>query len=258
MIRKAFKEFFTNGRSFLISCGVIYLSLIIILSSFAGTFMILMKSISQETILQIETYNENFFAALESSSFDISSISNYFKEIFEILSSNLNSFKNAAIFVSIISIIFLACGITYASHLCGKNIKEEGHNVSFMKTFGVSLCRFFIVSIFLSLYIFIASNWKYNIIFLIIFAIIFMICENLFSTWLLYFNKKPLKKYLNLKNIFSLLLSYILILLCLSLVVIFSFVFLGTFISLMIILPLISYTIGVMDAVSKTYFDKHN
>ena len=257
MIRKSIKAFFTNGKGFFTTCGVIYLSFLVIVNSIGGILICLIKSLSQEAITEINEQVTVFFSNNPSETLiDISTFSSLLKEIFQIIYINTSQFIVIFVIIVLIGILFLSLSITYATYLCKKVIRDDLPKISSSNFWGTFVLRIISISLFLCLYALVASFWKLGIIPLILMAILSMICENLFATWLLYFRQQPLKRFLNLRNVVSLLLSFIVILLCLGVVVLASFAVFGAILSLIIILPLVTYTLAIMDTISVTYFSE--
>ncbi len=257
MIKKSFCAFFSNFRYFFTACGVIYLALIIILASLLGFSFQLISTLSAEAVGEIRALADNLVAALGTEqSFTAEFYANFIDDVTSIVIKNIDNF--AAIFISVSGsyIVLLSLAFTYATNLCRKSIRKDAVRLSLFKALGANAARVVTAILFLALYFFIANTWEIGIVPLCIIAALIIICENLFSTWLIYFRHQPLKKFLNVKNTIALVAAYAVILALMCAVISLSAIYLGQFVSLVITLPLLAYTLAVMDGISVVYFEE--
>lgn len=256
MIKKSFCAFFANFRYFFTACGVIYLALIIILASLLGFSFQLISTLSAETVEEIRALADNLVAALGTEqSFTAEFYADFIDDVTQVVVENIDNF--AAIFISVSGsyIVLLSLAFTYATRLCRKSIRNDAIHLSLFKALGANAARVITTILFLALYFFIAGRWKIGIIPLSIVGALIMICENLFSTWLIYFRHQPINKFLNVKNTIALVAAYAVILALMCAVISLSAIYLGRFVTIVIALPLLAYTLAVMDGVSVAYFE---
>lgn len=256
MIKKSFCDFFKNFKYFFTACGVIYFVCIIIIASLLGFSFQLIKTLSAEAVEEIRVLADNMVSALGTEpSFTAEFYGNFIDDVIAVIFNNIDNF--AAIFFSASGayILLLSLAFTYATRLCKKSIRAEAIKLGFLKSLAANAARIITVALFLSLYFVIANTWQLGIIPLCIVAALLIIAENLFSTWLIYFRNQPLREFINLKITLSLIGAYLVILLLMCAIISLCTIFLGQFVSLVIILPLLAYTLAVMDGISVSYFE---
>lgn len=258
MIKKSFCAFFSNFKYFFSACGVIYLALIVIIASLLGFGFQLIANLSAEAVAEIRVIADGAVAALGTpQSFSAEFYTKFAGDVAGVIIENIDNF--AAIFISVCCsyIVILSLAFTYATRLCRNSIRNDAIRLGFLKTLGANAARVIIAMLFFALYFFIANTWKLGIIPLCIVAALIIICENLFSTWLIYFRHQPLKKFLNVKNTVALVAAYLVILALMCAIISLCAIYLGQFVSLVITLPLLAYTLAVMDGVSVAYFEEN-
>lgn len=257
MVKRSIKQFFSNGKNFFAVCGVIYLVFLIIICSVFCVAISLIKSLSAQAIEQINSsVNELFREIGESRTVSGTFINEFIANVAQIIGNNISYFAVIFIVMAVLSVLLLALGITYATHLCGASIKGESRKLTLKKSIAAFFLRLFTATVLLAVYFLISAKWKLGIIPLCIVSVFLIICENLFSTWFIYFKNEPLKEFLNFKNALSVLSGYLTVFGCLIVVAAICLLILGFMISLIIIIPLVSYAIGVMDSVSLAYFEE--
>lgn len=256
MIRKSFCDFFRNFKYFFTACGVIYLVFIIIIASLVGFSFQLVKALSADAVEEIRVLADNMVAALGTApSFTLEFYADFIDDVIAVIVKNIDNFAAKFLSVSGAYIIVLSLAFTYATRLCKKSIRAEAIKLVFFKSLAANAARIITAAVFMALYFLIANSWKYGVIPLCIIAALLIIAENLFSTWLIYFRNKPLREFINLKNTLSLIGAYLVMLLLMCAVISLCTIFLGQFVSLIIALPLLAYTLAVMDGISVSYFE---
>lgn len=256
MIKKSFCAFFKNFKYFFTACGVIYLVLIIIIASLVGFSFQLIQTLSAEAVDEIRVLADNMVGALGSpQSFTVQYYTDFADSVVSVVVKNIDNFTAIFISVSGTYILLLSLAFTYATRLCRKSIRSDVIKLSLFKAVCANIARVVTTILFLALYFFIANTWKPGVIPLSIVAALIIIGENLFSTWLIYFRHQPLKNFINVRNTLSLVAAYLVILALMCAIVSLCAIYLGQFVSLIIVLPLLAYTLAVMDGVSVSYFE---
>ncbi len=255
MIKAAIKTYFKNSKYIFIAMGLIYLVVILMLFALVKGIVSVVGSVSKETYenlaqFVVETFKNISFEQATSIAF----YKNFFNGVIDILKTDIENAKNMLIAVVVITVACVLASINGSQVLCRSLMRKLSSDEKSIRGIGAIIIRYIISLCFGYLIVYLNNLWAYSFIILLIIYFLHNACENLFTTWIIYFREYKLKDIFNVHNSIKLVLSEFVLIAIDIVFLLIIYLIMGAIFAILIAMPLFAYTFAVTDLIAVANF----
>ncbi len=257
MIKKIIVSYFLNIKYLLVAMGIIYFFLIICSIAFFKQILYLLNNFDKDTINNLKNYilnvldNESLFSLIKKDHL------NKFKEDINLILGDqiviINKDLSISLYIGVLSFLLT---INLSLSLCKFLLRKDSNMQKEFISPIAFLFRLLVSFIFGSIFVFLINTWQIIRIIVIIIYSLFLLFENIITTYFIYFKKVPFKMYFHSKNLLYLSMIYLSIAIVHSLILFIVYLLLGKLGLFLVLIPLYTFSFALFDYYTIYYYQE--